>query len=296
MGRNPRQRSVLQSQSLSQFTLSRSCFSPQNLKNTGWVSSDNKKPKDREQFFSLIRNFNNILEIGPFDKLVTPKYKKDSAIVEYADYMSTDELKARASLLPDRIPANVPHISYIIAESFTASINKKFDCVFSSHVLEHIPNLVKHFQEIQSILNPGGTYLFILPDKRYCFDAFISESTLPEVITSYFERRKKPSLRSVIEHRAFTVHNYKYLPGPQLITSREIFDKIQDAINEFNENDYVDVHCWQFTPESLEKIVNALIRLELISHHWNIQIFELNGEIGGYFQLLHSSIPSCDSQ
>ena len=72
-------------------------------------------------------------------------------------------------------------------------------------------------------------------------------------------------MRSVIEHRAFMVQNYKYLPDPQLIPSREIFDnKIKDAINEFNENDYVDVHCWQFTPESLEKIVNALIRLELI--------------------------------
>ncbi len=246
----------------------------------------NHTPRFRHELLAKIWLYDSVLEIGPFDRPASPNYMNALAKVEYADWMGTDDLMARAATLPDRNPTGVPHISYVVTDSLSASIQRKYACVISSHMIEHVPDLVTHLQDIQSLLEPGGAYLFIAPDKRDCFDHCLPESALPEVITAYLEKRTRPSLRSVIEHRAFTVPKYKLGADPVRHPSRDLWPIIRSAQREFQESTYVDVHCWYFTPESLSQIVNALIELGLISHHWRIQTFQLGGEIGGFFKLI----------
>lgn len=40
-----------------------------------------------------------------------------------------------------------------------------FDYVISFDVIEHIPNVKKHFKEVQRVLKPNGEYLFLTPNK-----------------------------------------------------------------------------------------------------------------------------------
>lgn len=246
------------------------------------------EPQSRSEFFSRIYQYKNILEIGPFDRPVSPTYMNNSAKVEYADWMSTEDLIARANKIQDRNPSNVPHISYVVSGSLSSSIRKKYDCVTSSHMMEHVPDLITHLQDIQGLLNPGGVYLFTVPDKRACFDLFIQESSLPEIITAYLEKRTRPSLRSVIEHRAFTVqeNNFSTNPfstNPMRHPPQDMWLRILSAKKEYEENTYVDVHCWYFTPESLLQIIKSLITIGLLSQNIRIQTFQLIGEIGCIF-------------
>ncbi|WP_419168974.1 class I SAM-dependent methyltransferase [Halobacteriovorax sp.] len=41
----------------------------------------------------------------------------------------------------------------------------KFDIVISFDLVEHIPNIQKHFSEVSRVLKPGGRYIFATPNK-----------------------------------------------------------------------------------------------------------------------------------
>lgn len=43
--------------------------------------------------------------------------------------------------------------------------NESFDVVMSFDVIEHIPDVDRHFKEVKRILKPGGIYLFQTPNK-----------------------------------------------------------------------------------------------------------------------------------
>ena len=45
------------------------------------------------------------------------------------------------------------------------------------------------------------------------------------------------------------------------------------AFKEFSENEYVDVHCWQFSPLSIKKIFNQLMVLELIPSIAELKVY-----------------------
>ena len=57
------------------------------------------------------------------------------------------------------------------------------------------------------MLLPGGCYVIIIPDKRYCFDHFINETTIADVVNMNVNKVKNHSVKSVIEHRGLTCHN-----------------------------------------------------------------------------------------
>lgn len=45
--------------------------------------------------------------------------------------------------------------------------DNEFDSVYASHVLEHLPNLVRTMEEVHRILKPGGAFIVRVPYYRY---------------------------------------------------------------------------------------------------------------------------------
>ncbi len=72
----------------------------------------------------------------------------------------------------------LPNIHFVSPTGNLEIVNECFDVVLNSHCIEYQPNLITHLNHIESILNPGGYYFVLEPDKRYCFDHFIPESSL----------------------------------------------------------------------------------------------------------------------
>jgi len=59
-----------------------------------------------------------------------------------------------------------------VAEASDLSMvpDETYDFVLASHVLEHIANPLRALQEWKRVLNPEGTVLVVVPDKRETFD------------------------------------------------------------------------------------------------------------------------------
>ena len=206
------------------------------------------------------------MEIGPFD---TPVLRGPR--VQYCDVLSADELRSRAAHL-GRKPAGVPEIDFVTPNGDLSEINRSFQTVFSSHCIEHQPDLIHHINQVDELLEPGGAYWLLIPDKRFCFDHFLPASHLGDVIQAHEEKRRTHQLQSVVEHRALTTHNFAWKhwiglhrdPGADQRVARVI-----GAVREYRAaaGGYVDVHAWQFTPDSFLSLMGDLKRLGYIKLH-----------------------------
>ncbi len=215
----------------------------------------------RHSFLKKIDVKKTVLEIGPF---ANPCLQ--GSHVRYFDVLNQQDLITRAK--ENNYPTNkIPDIDFVSSTGDLAVVNKPFENVFSSHCIEHQPDLVKHLQAVSKILKPHGKYYLIIPNKQYCFDALLPESTIADVFQAFYEKKTKHNLKSVVEHRALTTHNnsYRHWMGNHGVL-KNVTNKIIAAQKEFEAaNDgYVDVHAWQFTPDSFVSIIQLLNELHLI--------------------------------
>jgi len=214
----------------------------------------------RENLLLFIEDDISLLEIGPFCRPL-----KRGPKVDYLDVLDADQLRARAGQTGDDA-AGVPDLIHHVGDLDV--VDRTYDAILSSHAIEHQPDLVHHLQQIERILNPGGGYFLVIPDKRYCFDHFIAESTIADVLQAHHERRRVHTLKSVIEHRALTVHNdhRRHWQGEHGNPERNRTARVKVALDEYEAADgaYIDVHAWYFTPPAFRSILTSLRELGLI--------------------------------
>jgi SAM-dependent methyltransferase len=222
--------------------------------------------KDRIDFIKLIPANKKVLEIGPFFSPLM--FGKN---VTYFDILNQADLILRAkSLGVSRTEAtSCPKIDFVSPTGDLDIVNEKFDVVLSSHCIEHQPNLIKHLNSVARLLKPGGFYFLLIPDKRYCFDHFIPESNLAEIIVAYVENRTRHVLRSIIENNTLKTHNdasehWKGNHGEGFPSNREKIETVIADYNKSPDTPYVYVHAWYFTPFSFQKIINVLNKLAYI--------------------------------
>lgn len=212
----------------------------------------------REGLVALLPPELSALEIGPF---CWPVLKGPN--VRYMDVLDQTGLIKRAQEIGASTASSVP-IDYVSPNGNLSIIDRKFGVVFSAHCIEHQPDLIFHLGQVSKLLESGGAYFLVIPDKRYCFDYFIAESTIADVIDAHARSPKAHSLKSIIEHRALTTHNdtARHWIGdhgrPRIETDAGA--SLRYALNEAEKarGGYVDVHAWQFTPESFRLLITAL--------------------------------------
>ena len=219
----------------------------------------------RDNFISDLMG-SRVLEIGPF---CSPTIVGEH--VEYADHLSSEELRNRAREL-NMDPSNVPDIKHVLRSGSLSGTTDSYDVVFSSHNLEHQPDIVGHLNEVSSILVPGGRFGLIVPNALYCFDARLPLSKISDVLDAFHEGRRTHTLGAVVDHRALTTHNDSGVHWEERLSGKQQYvpidtAKVAAALREFEaaRGAYIDVHGWQFDPLSLSDIVNCLIDLRLIN-------------------------------
>ncbi len=208
----------------------------------------------RTAFTAHIGTHDSVLEIGPF---CNPTMSGNN--VQYLDILDENELRDRAIRLginPERCPEQIHYLGDL------DGIAETFDAVVSSHCIEHQPDLIHHLTGVARVLPPDGSYFLFVPDKRYCFDHFIPQSTVAEVVQAHRERRTKHILRSVIEHNALNTHNdpgLHWAGQHDVGHGKDLAGRINDAIKLYDTSEeYLDVHAWYFTPETFVEIFTAL--------------------------------------
>jgi hypothetical protein len=184
--------------------------------------------------------------------------------IDYFDLLPTQLLRKKAEH-EGLNPNSVPEITFSHPEGDLRVINKKYNGVVSAHCIEHQPDLISHLIRVANILEPEGYYFLVIPDSRYCFDHYISKSKLTDVVKAHRERRTRLDLYSVIEHRALTCDNelrrhWRDDSGVPFVDLEIRWEKAE--VEFYNSNgQYIDAHCWQFTPNSFRMIIEGLYSL-----------------------------------
>jgi len=216
----------------------------------------------RENLIGLIDPGLKILEIGPFCQPVFV-----GPTVRYLDVLDSAGLARRAEETgtdASRCPAEIHYTN-----GLSAAAGANFDIIFSSHNIEHQPDFIGHLNEAAAALSDAGLYILLIPDKRFCFDHFLPETTVAEVVEAHVEGRRVHAPRHVIEHIALTCHNdtVEHWKGGHGVRPDGTDGRLPGAIARIAEaaGDYIDVHAWKLTPAVLREIMAVLNRSRLIN-------------------------------
>jgi predicted SAM-dependent methyltransferase len=198
------------------------------------------------------------LEIGPFTR---PTLRGPN--VKYLDVMDKAELLKRAA--EHHYPAETAvEIDYVSSHGSLEMVpDRSFDVVFSSHCIEHQPDLIGHLNEVERVLRPGGRYFLIVPDRRYCFDHYIEPSPIEEVLAAHAEKRTAHTRQSVVNHYTRTTHNHciRHWCGDHGDPpAQDQTERIASAERRHAQaaGSYLDVHAWQFEPATFRRIMTEL--------------------------------------
>jgi len=210
------------------------------------------------------------LEIGPSHNPLAPKKKGFN--VHILDHASAAELRNKYQGHGVNLD-NIEEVDFVWhGEPFQGLIGKTgcYDWIIASHVIEHVPDLISFLQQCEALLKPTGVLSLVIPDKRYCFDYFSSSSSTGSVLDAYAEKRVRPSHGQIFDHFA----NASKRNG-NIAWSSDGLGGADELVHTFTEAqahwarsvstmDYIDVHCWRFTPASFRLLVSELLILGLI--------------------------------
>lgn len=84
------------------------------------------------------------LEIGPYGR---PYINRAIFNVKYFDVLSQEELKIKSLSDNDHEEKNIPYIDYVHPFGDLSIVDEKFNCAFSSHCIEHQPDILDHLKK-----------------------------------------------------------------------------------------------------------------------------------------------------
>ena len=212
------------------------------------------------------------IEIGP---LAMPLIRKSEGDIRYVDCADQATLKAKYHDDPNVDIENIVEIDGIWGEQTLAECfagEPPFDYVVASHVIEHVPDMIGWLQEIAEVLRPGGSLYLAVPDRRFTFDYFRRTSALAEFVGAYLCRSRRPTPAQVFDQGAYwcTIDASSAWAGPLDPRDQLSLDTLRQALQTATavarQPQYLDVHCWVFTPRSLLETLIALVDLDLLPY------------------------------
>ena len=166
------------------------------------------------------------IEIGPY---INPTVSKDEGDIRYLDFYSTEELAAREQ---ERRPAGtiIPTVDYVVkSDDYHRYVPDRFDYVIANHVFEHVDNPLQWVLDLAKLLHPDGVMFLTIPDKKYNFDRYRTDTPLSHLLTDYFRGHGDP-----MEHGVDIQLNYDtaYVGQPIDLDQKLSFDKLKAASQE----------------------------------------------------------------
>jgi SAM-dependent methyltransferase len=223
----------------------------------------------------LIKKNDRILEFGPLIRPFVSKKNYPNAF--FADVRSTAEIKSlytsndylQATGLTVDIDSIV-EIDYVITKSYTDTFKneEKFDVVYLSHVIEHMPDIISFFKDVGNILNKSGKLILIYPDARYCFDHFRNGTTFVDAYDTYMN--KKMNANAVFDFTYNVIHeNTESFFWNNKDLSKKLpnnsFKKSLKALEDSRSNILPDdVHFWPFSDYQFVKFLYDMDKAGLL--------------------------------
>ena len=238
----------------------------------------------RRSFVDYINKKGKMLEIGPLDN---PQLDYQSPNYHSIDVFDKETLQKNYGSHAHIIKENILEPTYVIGDNDYSVIKEKFNCVFASHNIEHMPCVVTYLRNLEGLLAEDGTINLIVPDTRYCFDHYKNHTTIYDVLELYHAKPWRPRLSDVLRMRIQSTHNDSSLHwnttnhGVER-TETELPRDYSAILEEYNTGVYVDAHVSHFTPLSLLSIIKMLNELGLTGLKVHKMFHTLRGAIEFY--------------
>ena len=218
-----------------------------------------------------------ILEIGPSHAPIAPKSAGWNSFV--VDHSSQEELRQKYAGLDldlDAIePVDAVWQSGPLHDAIPPEQHGRFDTLIASHVIEHIPDIAGFLVSASRLLNPNGTVVLAIPDRRYCFDYFKPHTTTGDVLQAHAGQRTHHARRTVWDHMAYSVTldgitawGQHPVGEARFISPFAHAADMQAMFSDDNTGPYLDCHAWHFTPVGFALVVLELGQLGVID--WRI--------------------------
>lgn len=199
------------------------------------------------------------LELGPLDR---PIASKDAYDVLYVDHADTIELRRKYA--DHELVGEIHEVDVAWTGSLVDVIPRErpIRWMIASHVIEHVPDIAAWLRELAAVLEPGGVLSLVVPDHRYCFDANRLPSRPGEILAAAVERRTRPSAAQLVESGSLTlqVDTAAIWRGQSDHVARvpDWRHGYESARAASRSDDYVDCHCWTFTPATFVAALEAM--------------------------------------
>lgn len=213
------------------------------------------------------------LEIAPLHK---PLARKDEWNVSYVDIVPTKQLIEHYAGDPAVPPEDIVEVDFpLTGEDGTirslaevAGAQAPFAWAIASHVIEHVPDLVRWLDDIATLLEDGGALVLAVPDMRYSFDAYRPQTTVGQMLQAHHLGDVVPSVRAVYDalSTASSITAVDAWAGrrPGLKDSRvHPQQQVMALVDQAKAGEYIDTHVWTFRPSTFIDQINELGRLGL---------------------------------
>ena len=199
------------------------------------------------------------LEIGP---LSHPLVWREDGPVLYVYHATTAELKVKNAGHPDIDVEAIVEVDAVWGDRTLKQCldGREVDYVVASHVIEHVPDLITWLQEIEEALAPTGQLRLIAPDKRFTFDLFRRPTSLADLLVAHLMRARRPGLQQVVDFALNTVYAESGWVRAGKVTTGSFTGNngklaaLSTAERFLRTDDYIDLHCWAFSPADFARL------------------------------------------
>ncbi|MCB0419637.1 MAG: class I SAM-dependent methyltransferase [Bdellovibrionales bacterium] len=133
--------------------------------------SEQERVKKERVWQVLCRHF--------FQKFIRPTDAVLELACGFGEFLGNIDAKRKVAVdLNDQVQALLPkEIEFHLgsADNLTMLESNTIDVVFVSNFFEHLPNkdvLTNVLKEIHRVLKPGGSFMMMQPNFKYCYDAY----------------------------------------------------------------------------------------------------------------------------
>ena len=231
---------------------------------------------NRDTFFSTLDDLHSLkgLEIGPLTSpVIKRKDIKKGGQIFYLDHLATNELKEKYREDNSVKTVDIQEVDFVCrnGDMVGAVAQNRFDYVVASHVIEHVPNVLKFLCDVYDLLVPGGIVFLVIPDKRFTFDVKRPQTSFGSLLESFYLNKNKPGVGAVYDHfsQAMRVSSHDVWYGSfrseeatPLLSSSKAW-ALAESVHKNDE--YLDVHVNVFTPQSFLEILKKAIEHDIVT-------------------------------
>ncbi|MDP3173958.1 MAG: methyltransferase domain-containing protein, partial [Phenylobacterium sp.] len=209
------------------------------------------------------------LEIGALNR---PVITRDMGAVEYIDRAPTEELRRWYAINDEVDVDQIVDVDHVWgSQTLFECVGRQriYDYLVASHVIEHVPDLFGWLGEIASVLADGGIASFVVPDKRFTFDVLRRTSGDSELVDAYVRGLRRPEARQIFDHfygfRDLGSEAVRGGASPADLPPTHDARELMELCRRTQENgEYIDTHCWVFTPSSFVDALDLGSRLGVL--------------------------------